>query len=160
MWSGSAIPFPNVVEKQSEEQQIRPLHLRKDFGEARFPFGDAGPRGSRSGFAKPMQVLNGQERMLVHRVAVKIIADDQGIDGLELGEEPGEETQPMHVPQRRGSVRRDQNPLQVLPETWETRSGLQALQRLFHRAFGLAAQFQSVARDHLEEAQQQSRVFP
>src|SRR5439155_3419493 len=92
--------FAHVVKKQGEEQQFRLLQLGKHFCELGLPtFTSSGTRsgtgsGRREGGApsEVMQVLDRHERVLVDRVAMVEVTDDQSVNGAELRKERNQQT--------------------------------------------------------------------
>ena len=113
--------FAHVVEKQGEVEKFRLLEFFEDLGESIFPITPlvvprkrdrvlwipacAGMTGRDDRDRERVQVLNGHEGVLVHRVAVKEVPDDQRINRLELREKSAQHAQPIHLPQGLGRSR-------------------------------------------------------
>ena len=76
------------MQQQREVQQVRLLEFLQQFGVALVPFGLRLPQR--------MQIIDGHERMLVYREAVRIIAHHQRIDSGKFREEQCEQAQRVH----------------------------------------------------------------
>src|SRR2546422_10998110 len=68
------------------------------------------------GSAQSVNILNCHEGMLIHRVTVEVITDNQGIDGLEFREKINKKPQPMHSTQSRTSMRQCKNLAEIVPQ--------------------------------------------
>ena len=149
----------DVVEEQAEAEQFRLLQLAEDLSEPVLPGFGLRLARARSRGAESLQVLDGFERMLVHRVAVVEIADHQGVDSSELREQGHEQSQAVHGAQSLGGARQQQDRAQVFPDLWICRRAAgKPMQRLLDPALGFAAGIKAVAGHHLKETQQQSDV--
>jgi hypothetical protein len=145
------------VEKQAKEEQLGALEFGEDFPKLLLPaaLGRAasGGRGS-SPRSQRLQVLDGHQGMLVHGVAVVEIADDQTINDAEFREERRQQAQAVHGTQRISRVRLEQDATQGRPEAGKTHPVVAEMSnRLFHPAFGVATQLDTMASHHLKKAQ-------
>ena len=84
--------FAHVVQKQGKNQQVAPLHSSPQWSEMR--------AACVNGRHQLLQMFNGPQRMLVHRVAVIKIAHHQRINRPKFRQDFRQQTQPVHRPQR------------------------------------------------------------
>src|SRR5580693_8264546 len=69
-----------------------------------------------SGLAQAMYVVDGEEGVLVDGVSVIAIADDQGIDAVELGDQHFENAEGMHGAEGVCGVGSEQDFAESIPE--------------------------------------------
>ena len=107
-----------------------------------------------------MEVLQGHKGVLIDRVTVVEVADDQGINRLEFGKQPGEQAQAVHVAQGLRGVRLNQDAPEMLPELRRTERGCAgALDLRLHQLFGFTAQREPVPGHHLKQAPEQEGII-
>src|SRR3989442_11242837 len=142
--------FSDVMEKQRKHEEFAAFKRLPKIGEMR--------RTLILWLTEVLQLLDRAQRMLVHRVAVIKIAHDERIDGAKFREHLGQQSQPVHRPQRnRRIARREQ-----FPELWPERRCLwscfpRPLPDLSHGVFGFAAERHAGSRGL---AQQGEDVLP
>src|SRR5438876_298606 len=68
------------------------------------------------GSAQSVNILNCDAGLLIHRVTVEVIADNQRIDVLEFREQIRKKPQPMHGTQRLTSMKQHQNLAEIVPQ--------------------------------------------
>src|SRR2546425_1788945 len=125
--------FSDVMEKQRKHEEFAAFERLPKIGEMR--------RTLILWLTELLQMLDRAQRMLVHRVTVIKIAHDERIDGAKFREHLGQQSQPVHRPQRnRRIARREQ-----FPELWPKRRCLwscfpRPLPDLSHGVFGFAAE--------------------
>jgi hypothetical protein len=97
-----------VMHKQGEEEEVEPVDLRQQGSKALFP------RNVR--LAQGMNIVDDQEGMLVDRVAMIRIANDQRVDAVELGNQQLQNAQGMHGAKRVRGVWPEQYLPQPIPQ--------------------------------------------
>ena len=135
--------FANIVEKKSEEKKLRLLKFAENFREFALPIP--------GGLAEALEIVDRLEGMLVDRVAVVEIANDQRIDAAKLAEERNEHAEPVQIAQGIGGARLEQNRTEPLPEPRK----VEAFQFDFYESFldvpfGFRAERQAVMRAEFE----------
>ena len=106
--------------------------------------------------AEAGEIFQGRKGVFIDRVTMVKVADYKRINGLEFREQPGEQTQSVHVAQCLRGERLHQQAPEMLPELRRTEHPwLGGIDLRLHQLFGFAAQRQSVPRHHLKQAQKQ-----
>ena len=138
--------FAGIVQKQAQVKEFGLFEFREQSGEALVPF--------RFRFLQAMQMLDGKKRVLVDRVAVIEVADDQRFDSLQFRQEQREQAQRIHRAECVGGVRLEQSFLEVEPQfAAARRRGSQRGQRLLNFVFGGRAELEAVLGHEVEEAE-------
>ena len=88
--------FAGVVQQQRQQEQIEPVDLRQQLRQPLLV--------ARGRLAQAVHVVDGQEGVLVHGVAVIAVADHQRVDAVELGDQHLQHAQRMHGAQSMGRV--------------------------------------------------------
>ena len=109
MLAGAA-GFSGVVKQEGQQEEIEAVDLRQKLGQALFVFV--------GGLAERVDVVDGEEGMLIHRVAVVAVADDQRIDAVELGNQHLKDAEGVHGAESVRGMRAEQDFAQRVPEVW------------------------------------------
>src|ERR1700690_1551267 len=107
-----------------------------------------------------MQVFDGEEGMLVDRVAMIEVADDEGFNSFEFRQKQSEQTQRVHGTQGVGGVRLQQRLLQIEPEfsaSWRRRG--ERRQSLLDLVFGGGAQLKAMLSHEMKESEKLFRIL-
>src|ERR1700690_704379 len=107
-----------------------------------------------------MQVFDGEEGMLVDRVAMIEVADDEGFNSFEFRQKQSEQTQRVHGAQGVGGGRLQQRLLQIEPEfsaSWRRRG--ERRQSLLDFVFGGGAQLEAVLGHEVKKAEELFRIL-
>jgi hypothetical protein len=93
---------------QSQQKQVKAVDFRQELGQALFVVVN--------GLAQSVHVVDGQEGMFIHRVAVIAVADNQGVDAVELGDEHLQDAKGVHGAQCLGGVGAEQHFAERVPK--------------------------------------------
>ena len=123
-WLSGLRALARVVKKQRKVEQVGLLEFVEKLGIALVPLG--------LGLPQRVQILDGHEGVLVHREAVRVVADHERIDCLEIPASSSVSRRSECIARKRfGRMRRQQNFLQIVPELGAPgRRGGQRRQRL------------------------------
>jgi hypothetical protein len=80
--------FAGVVEEQGKEKKVEAVDFREQLSEALFVIV--------GGLAKTVDVMDGQEGVLVDGIAVIAVADDQCVNAVKLGDEHFKHAECVH----------------------------------------------------------------
>ena len=103
-----AAALAGVVQQQGEEEKIEAVDFRQQLREALFVVV--------GGLAQAVDVVDGEEGVLVDGVAVIAVADDERVDAVEFGDEHFQNAEGVHGAQRVGGVGAEQHFAQRVPE--------------------------------------------
>ncbi len=105
-------------------------------------------------------MFNRQERVLIDRITMVEVPNDQSLDPLHLREQKRQQAKSVHSAKRVGRMRLHQRFLQVKPQLGAARRrGGQRRQHLLNSVFGGCAQLDSMLRDEVKKLQQHLGVF-
>ena len=121
-------------------------------------------RKRRSDFAvggsQRVNVLDRNQRMFIDRIAVVIVANDQGIDRLKLRKQQDQHAQPVHGAQRGAGMRRHQDPPEVRPYLRRImRPFPEAGQGRLDATLSFSSQLQAMAADEFEKTEKYGGVL-
>ena len=103
-----AAALAGVVEQQREQEEIEAVDFRQQLRKAVFVVV--------RGLAQAVDVVDGEEGVLVDGVAVVAVADDEGVDAVELGDEHLQHAESVHGAKSVGRVGAEQDFAQGVPE--------------------------------------------
>ena len=107
MFAGAA-GLAGVVQQQRQQEEIEAVDLRQQLRQPLLVVV--------GGLAQAVDVVDGQEGVLVDGIAVIAVANHQGVDAVELGNQHLQHAQRMHGAQRVGGVGPEQNLAQRVPQ--------------------------------------------
>ena len=107
VFSGAA-GLAGVVEQESKQKQVEAVDLRQKLREAMLVVA--------GGLAEAVDVVDGEEGVLIDGVAVIAVANDQGVDAVELGDEHFKNAEGMHGAQGVRGVGAKQDFAKGIPE--------------------------------------------
>ena len=134
------------MHEQRQEEEVEAVDLGQQGGKAPLP--------GKVRLAQGMHVIDHQEGVLVDGVAMIRVADDQGVDAVELGDEQLQDAQRMHGAQRVRGVGPEQNFAQTVPQ--EGSFGdvhIEHRERVGKAVFGVLRQPVAMRRNHGEDAE-------
>src|ERR1039458_6058198 len=94
--AGSAC-LADVVEQESEQEEVEAVNLRQQLGESLFVF--------EGRLAERVDIVDDKEGVLVDGVAVIAVADHQGVDAVKLGDEHLQNAESVHGAESMSGVR-------------------------------------------------------
>ena len=103
-----AAGLAGVVQQQGEQEEVEAIDLRQQLGEALLVVADR--------LAKAVDVVDGEQGVLVDGVAVIAVANHQGVDAVELGDEHLQNAEGVHGAQGMGGVGSEQDFAQGVPQ--------------------------------------------
>ena len=107
MLAGAA-GLAGVVKQQGEQEEVEAVDLRQQLGQALFVVV--------GGLAQAVDVVDGEEGVLVDGVAVIAVANDQGVDAVELGDEHFQNAEGVHGSQSMCGMGAEQDFAQGVPQ--------------------------------------------
>ena len=103
-----AAALAGVVQQQGEQEEVEAVDFGEQLREALLVVV--------RGLAQAVHVVDGEEGVLVDGVAVIAVADDQGVDAVELGDEHFQHAESVHGAERVGGVGAEQDFAQGVPQ--------------------------------------------
>ena len=97
-----------VVQEQGEQEEVEAVDLRKELGEALLVFV--------GGLAQAVDVVDGEEGVLIDGVAVIGIPNHQGVNAVELRNEHFQNAEGVHGAQRMSGIGSEQHFAQRVPQ--------------------------------------------
>ena len=126
--------FAGIMQQQRQEKQFRLFEFALQCRKAPVPF--------RFRFFQTMQMFDGQERVLIDRVAMVKVAHHQRLNPPQFGQQKRQQAERVHDAQSVRRIRLHQRFLQIKPQLGATRGCCrQRGQRLLDFEFGGRAQF-------------------